>query len=258
MNLALRALGWAIRFFWIITLAFAITCVYSATQINVELGEPVPLRRETGPGAALPIVLNNRGYYRIANLNITTTIRDDENQSLSETTSQVAVIHPQHAMTILHNIALDVNTMLSHPQYLFNDSELQVDGLIHLNYADLIPLDVRASLELPWGAPLSSFAAGPPNTSTYDFISWRVTVPISFQNHSLYLNVTGTVRVEIFNARNELLGEDTLLVDVPSGAAYNGEAEMLVPATRVTPTGEVHVYFEIDAFHYGPVVVSYG
>jgi hypothetical protein len=258
MNLALRGLGWAIRVFWIITLAVAITCVYSATQISVELGEVAPFPNDAGIEATLPITLNNRGYYRIADLNVTTAIRDIDNRSLSEKASQVAEISSHNEITILHSMELDMNVVLSQAQYLFNDSELQLRSFIRLSYANLIPVSFEMNTEIPWGAPLANFTAGAPEYSFYDFASQSVTVPISFQNNSPYMNVTGTIHVEIFSSQKQLLGEDTLPVDVPSGRAYSGEAEVLVHVAQGTPTGEIHLRFDTDTFHYGPMVIAYG
>lgn len=258
MNVALRALNWAIRFFWLITLAFAVTCVYSATRISVELGEPTPFLDETGFRATLPIMLNNRGYYSISDLNIITTIKDTENTSFSETTTHVTEIPPQDEMTIIHNISFALNAILARPEYLFNDSELTLHGSIRLNYASLIPFGFEADTAMPWGAPLFNFAAGTPEYDPYDASNQRVRVPISFQNHSPYIGVTGTIHVEVFNSRNQLLGEDTISVDLPSDSAYSGGVETLVNAALVTQRGEVHVYFETEMFDYGPLVVSYG
>jgi hypothetical protein len=258
MNVALRALSWAIRFFWLITLAFAITCVYSATQISVELGEPTPLLDETSFGATLPIMLRNRGYYTISNLNVTTTIRDTMNRSLSETTSRVAEIPPQHETRILHSISFNMSGILTQTEYLFNDSELTVHGTISLDYAGLIPFGFEADTPMPWGAPLSGFTAGQPEYGAYDAVSQRVRVPISFQNHSPYMSVSGTMRVEVFNSLNQLLGEDTVSIDVPSNTAYSGQVDTLVNAALVTQRGEIHIYFDAEVFDFGPLVIRFG
>ena len=258
MNVPLRALSWAIRFFWLITLAFAVTCVYSATLINVDFGEPTQTFDEAGFRVTFPITLDNRGYYSIANLNLTTAIVDNENGSVSAATSHVPGIPPQSETTILHNVSLDISNILTRADYLFNDSDLTLHTSISLSYANLIPFGLEANMPIPWGAPLSNFAVGTPEYSVYDAVSLRANLPISFENHSPYLSVTGTVYVEIFNSRNQLLGEDAVFIDVPSNTAYNGEFETLVNAAAITHGGEVHVYFETEMFDYGPVVISYG
>jgi hypothetical protein len=258
MNVPLRALSWAIRFFWLITLAFAVTCVYSATLINVEFGEPTPILDEASFRFTLPITLDNRGYYSIADLNLTTTIADNENSSVSETTSHVPEIPPQNEITMLHNVSLDLSNILTRADYLFNDSDLTLHSSIRLSYANLIPFGFEASTAMPWGAPLFNLTMGTPEYSPYDAVSLRARLPISFQNHSPYLSVTGTIRIEIFNSRNQLLGGDAVFVDVPSNTAYDGAFEALVNAATVTSGGEIHVYFETEMFDYGPVVISYG
>jgi hypothetical protein len=258
MNVPLRALSWAIRFFWLITLAFAVTCVYSATLINVEFGEPTPSSDESGFHVTFPITLDNRGYYSIADLNLTTTIADNENSSMSEATSHVPDIQPQSEITILHNVSLDLRSILTKADYLFNDSDLTLHASISLSYADLIPFGLEADTAIPWGAPLFNLTVGTPEYSSYDAVSLRASLPISFQNHSPYLSVTGTVHVEVLNSRNQLLGEDAVFVDVPSNTAYNGEFETLVNAATITHGAEIRVYFETEMFDYGPVVINYG
>jgi hypothetical protein len=258
MNVPLRALSWAIRFFWLITFAFAVTCAYSATQIGVEFGEPTPILDGTSFGATLPIMLNNKGYYSISDLNITTTIFDAQNTPISESTSHIAEIPPQNEITIPHNVSFDLNKILTRADYLFNDSNLTLHGSIHLNYASLIPLGVEADTAMPWGAPLFNFVAGTPHISAYDVTRQDVSIPVSFENHSPYIAVTGTMRIEVFNSRNQLLGEDMISVDVQPGNSFSGEVEILVNPAMVTPRGEIHVYFDTEAFDYGPLVIGYG
>ena len=70
MNVSLRALSWVTRFFWIIALAFAVTCVYSATLIRVNFGEPIMTSTEEDFTVTLPILFDNNGYYNIADFKV--------------------------------------------------------------------------------------------------------------------------------------------------------------------------------------------
>ena len=258
MNVPIRALSWAIRFFWLITLAFAITCVYSAAQIGVEFGPPTATSAGEGLGTVLPITLNNGGYYRISDMNITTTLVDTERIPVSEASSYLEEIPPQSEITILHRVIFDLDAMLARPEYLFNDTDLTMHGSIQLNYASLIPFKIEADASIPWGGPLFDFTTEMPQYTSIDAARQRVRIPFSFENHSPYTSVTGTIRMELLNSRDQLLGESTVFVDVPSNAAYNGEFETLVHGTTVTREGEIHVYFETEVFDYGPVVTNYG
>jgi len=258
MNVPLRALSWATRFFWIIILAFAITAAYSATLIRVNFGESLVTFTEEGSTVTLPIIFNNKGYYNIADLNVTTLIADCENRQISRATTYVAQISPQNNATIFHNVTFDSNEILTHEDYLFNDSNFILYGSVYLNYANLIPFGFEANTTIPWGAPLFNFTAGFPEYSTYNTTHLRVNVPINFQNHSPYFSVTGNIRVEILNNRHQLLGIGTVSVNVPSNTIYNDVIETLVNPAMVTERGQIRVYVETEMFDYGPMVVNYG
>lgn len=258
MNVALRALSWAIRFFWIIALAFAVTCVYSAALIRVNLGEPTMTLNGEEFKVMLPVIFDNKGYYTIDDLNITTLITDAEANQISNATTYIAQIPAQRNATVFHNVSLSLSQIIAQADYLFNDSNLTVRGQVHLDYASVIPLGVETNKTIPWGAPLSNFTVGIPAYSAYNSTHFRVDVPISFQNNSPYFSVTGALRVEIFNDEHQLLGSEVVPVDVPSSNMYDGGIEMLINAASVTERGQIHVYVETGMFDYGPMVINYG
>ena len=258
MNVSLRALSWVTRFFWIIALAFAVTCVYSATLIRVNFGEPIMTSTEEDFTVTLPILFDNNGYYNIADFNVTTLIADYENRQISKATTYIAQIPPKNSATVFHNVSFNLDEIIIQEDYLFNDSNFTLYGSINLNYANLIPFGFEANKTIPWGAPLFNFTSGTPEYSTYNATHLRVNVPIGFQNHSPYFSVTGTIRIEILNDRHQLIGEGTTSLDVPSNAIYDGAIETLVNAAMVTERGQIRVYIETEMFNYGPMVVNYG
>ncbi len=258
MNVALRALSWAIRFFWIITLAFAVTCVYSATLIRVNIGEPTMTSNGEEFQVMLPVFFDNKGYYSIADLNVTTLIADAETNQISKAMTYIAQIPPQKNATVFHNVSLSIGQIIAHADYLFNDSNLTVHGMVHLNYASVVPLGVETNKTIPWGAPLSNFTIGIPTYSPYNSTHFTADVPISFQNNSPYFSVTGTLRVEIFNDEHQPLGSGVVPVDVLSSDIYNGGTETLINAASLTERGQIHVYAETGMFNYGPLVMNFG
>lgn len=258
MNVPLRALSWAVRFFWIIALAFAVTCVYSATLIRANFGEPTMTSTDENLTVTLPVVFDNKGYYNIADLNITTSIADYENRQISNATTYIAQIPAKNNATVFNNVTFNLNEIMMLTDYLFNDSNFTLYGSIRLNYANLIPFGFDANRTIPWGAPLFNFTIGIPEYTAYNITHLRVNVPISFQNHTPYFDVTGNIRVEILNNGRQLLGEGTVSVDVPSNAIYSGEMETLVNAAMITGRGQVRVYIETEMFNYGPMVINYG
>ncbi|MDH5448139.1 MAG: hypothetical protein OEY24_05735 [Candidatus Bathyarchaeota archaeon] len=258
MNVPIRALSWATRFFWIMVLAFAVTCAYSVTLVRVNFGEPILTSTEEDFTVTLPIIFDNKGYYNIADFNVTTLIVDYENRQISKAAAYIAQIPPQNNAIIFHNVSFNVNEIMTRVDYLFDDSNFTLYGSIYLNYANLIPFGFEANATIPWGAPLFNFTTDMPEYSAYNTTHLGVNVPISFQNHSPYFTVTGTIRIEIFNDRNQLMGEDTASIDVPSNADYDNEIGMLVNAGMLTERGQIRVYVETEMFDYGPMVINYG
>jgi len=258
MNVPLRALSWATRFFWIIILAFAVTCAYSATLIRVNFGELTITSTKEDFTVTLPIILDNKGYYNIADLNITTLIADYENRQISKTTTYIAQILPQNNANIFHNVNLNLNEIMTRTDYLFCDSNFTIYGSINLNYANLIPFGFETNTTIPWGAPLFNFTTGMPEYSVYNTTHLIVNMPINFQNHSPYFGVTGTIQIEIFNDRDQLIGNSTVSIDAPSNADYYDEVGMLVNAWMFTEKGQIRVYVETEMFDYGPMVINYG
>lgn len=258
MNVPLRALSWVTRFFWIIALAFAVTCAYSATLIRANFGEPAVTSTEKDFTITLPIIFDNRGYYNIADFNVTTSIADYENRQISKATTYIAQIPPQNNANIFHNVSFNQNEIVTRADYLFNDSNFTLYGSIHLNYASLIPFRVETNKTIPWGAPLFNFTIGIPAYSAYDTAHLRTKVPITFQNHSPYFSVTGTIQVEIFNDRGQLIGENTPSIDVPSNTDYDDKVGMLVNTGMFTGRGQIRVNIRTEIFDYGPMVINYG
>jgi hypothetical protein len=85
-----------------------------------------------------------------------------------------------------------------------------------------------------------------------------MTIPISFENHSPYFNVTGRMQVRAFNDMLQQVGESAVSVDVVSNSVYVGQAQMLANTSLIAQTGQVQVFVEAEAFDYGPVVSHYG
>ncbi len=258
MNVPLRALSWAIRFFWIIALAIAITCVYSVTLIRLNFRQPVLSFTEEEITLTLPIMFDNRGYYNIANFNITTLLTDSENKHLSRAITCVAQIPPQDNRTIFHNTSIKLNAIASQAEYLFNDSDFTLFSFIRLDYANLIPFGIETNSSIHWGAPLFNFTIGVPESSIYNLTHVRARIPVSFQNHSPYFNVTGTIEAEIYDSSSQLTGMGAVSIDVPTNTNYEGEIQILVNVATLTNNGQIHVYIESSLFNYGPMVIDFG
>ncbi|MCW4052259.1 MAG: hypothetical protein NWE78_03480 [Candidatus Bathyarchaeota archaeon] len=256
--MSLRALAWATRFFWIIALAFAVTCVYSVTLMRVNFGEPTMTQGQDVVYLTLPINFDNGGYYTLTDFNMTTIIVDNRNSQIGVSTSYLNQIPPKEILTFLHNTSFDQSRILGQAQYLFYDSDFTLSVSGQLKYAGLIPFGFKANTTMPWGAPLHNLSVSEPGFDVYNSTHLRLSTSISFQNHSPYFPVVGNLSVEILNGLNQTLGVSDLYPDVQSNEDYSGEVELLVMRDRITPRGQVQLTFQTVLFTYGPMVMNYG
>ena len=252
MKTVIRTLGWATYIFWLILLFFSATAVYSAFQIAQGLGIGNP-RTSAFNGTvtmSLPFYINNVGFYDIANLNLTTSVRDTSGVTISDSSTLVQLIHEGKNSSIMHNITLNLNSIassqLSH--LLFADSNLTVEASLKLDYARVIPFETSTNLTMPWGAPLHNLTLGLVSMSGSHAI-----VPFSFENHSFFA-LNGTVRLEIVDNLGQTMGQGTTPVLASPQSSYWSSLDAAILGSPVN-IRTARLYFQTSVFSYGPVVI---
>jgi len=252
MRQAIRALGLAIYVVWLVMVVFTISLVYSAFQLGVSFGEQ---RTSTSGGTmtlSLPFSMQNNGFYDISNLNITTIIQETNGALVTNSSTLVTSISSSKKVDITHNISisLDEMTRASLSRLLFNDTDLDVDMSLALTYAGVFPLKISTNSTMTWDAPLSNLNIG----NLYSIDS-KIVVPTIFENHSLF-NLTGTMRLELFNDLNQQVGVETTEINVLSHEDFSKNIEVSVSGpVNVT---EVHLSFYTSVFTYEDKVIPIG
>lgn len=257
MRQALRALGWATKVLWVLIIFFAATVIYSALNFRMGFGEPQATFSDGVVVMSFPLLIDNHGYYQVSDLNLTTRLIDNEGKLVSTSTTIVPLIAYSSNLEKSHNISLSLSN-LNLTYFLFEDSNFEADLSIAMKFARAVSLQVATDMIIPWGAPLYNFSVG---EMTYRFngTHYLGAVPISFENHSSFLNVTGAIRFEIYNNRGEFVGSGGKIVDVPSYSGCGDQIELIVDdPTKITTSGQARVSFETSMFSFGPMVVPYG
>ncbi|MGQ9461312.1 MAG: hypothetical protein ACUVRA_08825 [Candidatus Bathyarchaeaceae archaeon] len=259
MRYAVRALGWATKIFWIFIIVFSATSVYSAMNVRMSFGEPQLSTSSESLVISIPLFINNSGFYDLSELNITVSVMDYNGSLMLTSTTYVPSIPKDSNIETMHNISMSLNNTISRAEiYLFNDTIFNLDMSMKLNFARVIPFQVSMNKTIPWGAPLYNFSVGQISYDYYNTTHQRVTVPLSFENHSPYFGVDGTMRIEMCNDRGETVASGTSSLDVPSHSKYEDQVELIVDVLKLTRSGEVRFYFETSMFSFGPVVMPYG
>ena len=263
MNVPTRMLGIATTIFWIILAGFIAFAAYSLKDLNFGVGEPqFAASFNHDLVVRLPLFIDNRGYYSLEGFNLTTVFSDENGTEISRASTFVAVIPHGENTTILHNVTLNMDRMAQRlSQYLFEDSEFMCAVKAGVDFAEILPTTLATNLTFPWGAPFYNFRLGQPQLSVATLSSITGKVPLTFDNHAAF-DVTGNVRVKIFNANNMLLAEAQTDINAAKQSGFRGDLTFTVPAASAVSTaslqGHFEVYFSTPMFEYGPLVILYG
>ena len=263
MNVPIRVLGIATFIFWVFLIAFIALAAYSIKDLNFGLGEPQFTAAPNGQLLfSLPMYIDNKGVSSLKSFNLTTVFLDAESSEISSASTFVPVIPHGENVTIFHNVTLSMNSLLEKgEQYLFNDTNLAVSVTAGLTFAELLPAQLSTNITYPWGAPFYNFTLGQPSYDRLNTTHSRVTVPMSFKNHAAF-DLTGNIRIELYDSANSLLGESQTALNVTRGSSYAKSLEFRVPlnvaSLSAARNGHFNVYFSTSLFEYGPMVIPYG
>lgn len=250
MRQSIRALGWASKILWIATTVFMVTSLYSPLKLilerQIDIGSPQPSFSNGTMTVSIPFLVNNTGFYDISDLNVTTSATDCNSTLISTSTTSVENIPRGGSVNETHAISVSIDDIISKnlTYLLLNDATIMLDVSVGLKIAHVIPLKVSTSVNMSWGAPFYNASVRiadfpePYNSSHYSITVWS-----SFENHSPF-DVNGTLRLEIFNEREEFIGVWIDQVSAPSGGEYSEKVTIYVKPSQFSGTGEVHAYFE--------------
>ena len=264
MNISIRMIGIATTFFWIFIIIFAATAAYSAKDLQFNFGDPVTsMTTDNQMIFSMPINIVNRGLYNIGYFNITSKITDSNDVEIVHNSTVVPVIRKGEEITVYHDLAMNVTSMLQRYQdYLFNDSELRVYESVGLRLAEVIPVQASGNFTVPWGAPLYNLAVGTPQFTPVNLTHFRVSVPISFENHAFF-DLSGNLHVRMYSSSGALIGQGETVIDAPQHSQYSGSVEPYILMNQITPTptnptGYFTFTIQTPLFTYESGRISYG
>ncbi|RLI45594.1 hypothetical protein DRO69_04900 [Candidatus Bathyarchaeota archaeon] len=251
MKQAIRALSIAILILWVLTIVFSVTAVYSVMNLGIGFEEAQFFSSNEDVVLSLPFFINNRGYYDISELNVTTHVTNYNGTLLALSETFVPLVASGSNVETAHNISIDLNDLFTgYTEFLFNDSSFELDAFISLNFAYAIPVQMSINMTIPWGAPFSNLSIGEISVLPYNSTHSKVVIPLSFENHS-YFDVVGTIQLEVYNDIDKLVTSGQTDLDVPSYHGYVGQVEMYLSTgdlSKLTESGRIHLVFESPMF----------
>ncbi len=255
MRYAVEALGWAAKILWIFLIVFSVTSVYSAMNIKMGFGEPKISLSNGLAVISFPWIFNNTSFYDLSELKLTAKATHPNGSLVSMSTTFLPLLPRGTCIETAHNLSLRLDD-LEYP--LFEDTLFNVNMSLGLKFSQAIPFQVSLNTTVPWGAPLYNFSVGQVSYDLYNFTHQKAILPLFFENHSPYFGVDGIMQLEFHNDRSELLGSETLSLNVPSHSRYDSQVELLVDVSKITLKGELHFFFKTSTFSFGPLVIPFG
>ena len=263
MNVPIKMLGIATTIFWIILVGFIASAAYSMKDLNFGVGEPqFTTTSNQDLTLTLPLHIDNRGYYSLKGINLTTVFSDAEGTEISRASTFMAAIPHSENVTILHNVTLGWDNIAERAnQYLFNDGNFTCAVTAGLNFAEILPTQLATNVTFPWGAPFYNFKVGQPKLKSVDLTHLSFTMPLSFENHAAF-DLAGNIRAKLIDGHDAVLGESQTAVNALKYSSYNGNLEGSIPLTSAVSitslSGHFEVYLSTPMFEYGPLVIPYG
>jgi len=259
MRISVRIIGIVTTFLWIFLIVFFVSAVYSVTDLQFDFGEPqTSVTSYNKILFSLPITVTNKGYYNVGAFNLTTKVFDENGFVMAQNSTFIPTIQRGVEITTNHNMTMDVNGLVQSDQnYLFNDTELEINQIVGMKLAEAIPVQASANLSMPWGAPLYNFTIGEPRYEPHNETHAKATVSITFENHALF-NLTGGIQMYMYNGDNELVGEGQKPVEAPQNSLYESSIELYVSITETPGNGRMEICFQTSFFDYEPLVIPYG
>jgi len=256
MKQTIRILSAAIFLLVVFFTAFLVSVVYSAARFKMNFNSPIFSLENRVLKISMPFEVDNSGIHEIRDLNILTLIFMNDDVKIAEAKTQMPLVAHGQILVVYHHISMNLDSLLlERSNLLFNDTDLILKYFVSLNFGSVVPFNLVGQGSLFWGAPLYNFSIGAINLSDD---RERVLVPMSFENHSNFFNVTGVLRIELYNEYGEFLGEGVTNLDVSMKSMYNSIVEFFLDSTRFTGRGELHIYFATSVFDYGIWRISYG
>jgi hypothetical protein len=241
---AIRALGWAIIILWAVTLLLPIMIGFSLLKLSesnaVGFGEPTVSFSNGAFCLSAPFHINNTGYCDLSDMNVTILVGGN-NKTILTFSQSLLNVSAGTTLNSSYNISFSLEEIISKSiELLTDDTDLNLSISTFFRMAHIIGLGLSANMTASWGAPFHNLTV---SEVSYDFSSQKLSVSANFENHACF-TVNGTISLEIYNSRSELIGFTEGYLNVPSDSLFYDLFELTIDPLEMTESGIICIYFE--------------
>ena len=237
----IRGLGILSILLTLVAVALTVTLLYTAALIssNMMFGEPSFEVAGSKVDLEIPITLTNKGMFAISSFGLTIKTAALDGSSLGEGTSGPVSIAAGQSTTILHKINIDFANLSPQTlnQMLTEDGSLSFGVDVSANIAPFIETDLSSAGTMPWGAPMKDLALGEPSVEgQVNQTHVTLSIPIGFRNNSPFLDFTGLVQIDLFDASGGFVGSGSIPLNVQPNTNFDDMIRVTVSIASISLT----------------------
>jgi hypothetical protein len=239
----IKALGWAIRFLWIIVLLLPVSVAFSLWKLaepgNIGIREPEVAFSGGAFSLSAPFYINNTGFYDLSDANLTISI-GHENEVFKTFSSFVPHVPAGTTWNSSYQVSLALQEVASSMGLLTNDTDLVLGMSASFRVAYVIAFGVSTNFSQPWKAPFHNLTI--PEVG-YDSSTRKISMIASFENHANF-PLEGEFLLEVYNNRSRRIGYFMHYINVASDAPYSGSYEFEVDEFQLTDNEVIRLSFD--------------
>ena len=100
---------------------------------------------------------------------------------------------------------------------IFNDTLLSYRAVAEFKSFDVTVFTREQTFSFDWGAPLKNFIVGKLSISDFSESAIHAGIPVSFENHASWIDITAPLTLKIYNASsNALMGTNVFQITAPA------------------------------------------
>lgn len=243
MQQTIKALGWAIRFLWIIILLLLVFVAYSLFRFaepgNIGIREPQVTFSGDVFSFSAPFFINNTGFYDLADANLTVMI-GHQNGVLKTFSSFVPYVPAGMTWNSTYQLAVTLQELASDSWLLTNDTNLTLGMSASFRVAYVLALGISTNFSQPWMAPFHNLAI---SEVGYNSSTQEISMLASFENHASY-SLQGEFALEVYDSGSRRLGYFMHDISVARGAPYSSSYQFVVDGSQFTNKGVIRLSFD--------------
>lgn len=172
----------------------------------------------------IPVTVMSRGPLGLSNITVTVQLSDVNGTPLMQGAGGPMSAPARSTILFPVTMCLSGGLPSSVVQALMTtDQDLTLTSNARAVVPPLAIVTASITGNYSWGAPLENLRVGTPELSSYSDGYAILSVPVSFNNHSPFFNISGMSNVSLSNSTNNDVGSGVLDINAPYETNYSGD-----------------------------------